>query len=270
MQVAPAGAVWSSIEDMAKYAAMLVSEGVAPNGTRVISATALQTTQTVQAAFSPFVGYGLGWFIRSFGEEKVVSHAGGTAGFGALVSTVPENGNALVVLTNSNETSLFRSAVERYVGELRGSLPHAGHADLLADFNAGMQTSEQLLGRTRLATAEELGELSGHYGEAVSVWPEDGVLGVRTPYGKLRFRPLSDDEDLFIAIDVVGNGTLLVPERNSESGVVEKLRLSAPETASPLQIDLVLERKSLLAKGKLRRWRFHRAGEKVCNGNGAK
>lgn len=241
-RVAPAGAVWASLDDLARYAVLLVREGVAESGTRVISAESLGTTQTVQAAFSPFVGYGLGWFIRTFGEAPVVEHAGGTAGFGASLWTVPTEGRALVVLTNSKESEAFRAAIQRYVDELALDQPHAGDADLIAEFREGYQWAADLLAAVRPVTAAEGRELAGHYERNAHVFARGDDLLVRTRYGTYVFRAAVDDEDLFLSIDNVDTGTRLSPERDPESGRVTGLIMRSPEAAGRLQTPIVLQR----------------------------
>lgn len=241
-RVAPAGAVWASLDDLARYALLLVREGVAESGARVLSAESLETTQTVQAAFSPFVGYGLGWFIRTFGETPVVEHAGGTAGFSASLWTVPAEGRALAVLTNSKESEPFRAAIQRYVDELTLDLPHAGDADLLAEFQTGYQWAADLLAAVRPVTAAEARELAGHYERDVHVSARGGDLLLHTRYGTHIFRAAIGGEELFLSIDNVDTGTRLSPERDPESGRVTRLIVRAPVLAGRLQSATVLAR----------------------------
>ena len=241
-QVGPAGTAWASLDDLARYARMLVREGVGESGAPVISAESLATTQSVQAAFSPFVGYGLGWFVRTFGEEPVVEHAGGTAGFGASVWTVPTTGSARVVLTNSKDSAQFRAAVLRHVDELVSDQPHAGHDDLVAEFEESIQWAADLLASVRPVTPDEARELAGRYQRKVRVFEQGGDLMVRTRYGTRRFRAAVDAEDLYLCFDNASNGMRLSPERDPESGRVVGLLLRSPEIASPLQAPLTLQR----------------------------
>ncbi len=243
-QVAPAGGVWASLDDLARYALLLVREGVAESGAQVISAESLATTQTVQAAFSPFVGYGLGWFIRTFGEAPVVEHGGGTAGFGASLWTVPTQGRARVVLTNSKDSAQFRAAVLRHVDELVFDRPHEGHDDLVAEFEESSQWAADLLASVRPVTAREARELAGRYEREVRVFEHDGDLMVRTLYGTHQFRAAVDAEDLYLCLDNAGNGMRLSPERDPDSGRVAALLLRSAEVArsGELQTTLTLQR----------------------------
>lgn len=243
-QIAPSGGVWASLDDMTQYAVMLLRKGLATNGQRVISEEALQTTQTVEAAFSPFVGYGLGWFIRSPSGVTVVEHAGGTLGFGALLWTVPERESALVILTNSRDSDSFRAAVARYASELSEDQPHAGDADLLAEFAAARVSAAEQLAGTRQVTAAEVRDLAGHYESSVRVFEREGNLVVSTLYGEHLFRAVIDAEDNFMALDNAATGMRLSPERDPVSGSVVRLVVRAPEAAGRLQTSVTLERRS--------------------------
>src|SRR5690606_4231111 len=188
------------------------------------------------------VGYGLGWFIRTFGDAPVVEHGGGTAGFAASLWTVPTEGRALVVLTNSRDSEPFRAAVQRYVDELTLDQPHAGDADLVAEFQAGYQQAAELLAAVRPVTPAEGRELAGRYEQGVRVFERDGDLMLRTRYGTHLFRAAVDAEDLFLSIDNVDTGTRLSPERDPETGRVIRLVVSAPEDAGRLQTRTLLQR----------------------------
>lgn len=63
--VAPAGAVWSNADDMARYMLMQLNRGVAPDGTRIVSQENLLETQTTNIS-TGVGGYGMGWFIDQY------------------------------------------------------------------------------------------------------------------------------------------------------------------------------------------------------------
>lgn len=109
--VAPAGAMWSTARDMARYLQMQLNRGVAVDGTRVVSEDNLERTWQRGVAVPPapelppivsesMENYGLGWFIGHYGGLEVISHSGGTYGFGAEVAFVPEADLGVVVLAN--------------------------------------------------------------------------------------------------------------------------------------------------------------------------
>jgi CubicO group peptidase (beta-lactamase class C family) len=109
--VTPAGAHWSTLEDMAKYMITALQEGVAPDGQRVISAENLNETWKPQIAVSNDVSYGLGWLISDYKGQPVISHDGNTMGFTSGFTFLPARDLGIIVLTNGRATNLFNNAV---------------------------------------------------------------------------------------------------------------------------------------------------------------
>src|SRR5690606_15494346 len=60
LPVAPAGSHWSTAEDMANYVIMQLNNGVAADGTRVVSEENLLVTRQPQVAVNSGTDYGLG------------------------------------------------------------------------------------------------------------------------------------------------------------------------------------------------------------------
>ena len=87
--LAPAGALWSNVDDLAKYLIMLLNDGVAPNGQRVISSANLSYIWTPQIAINNQDSYGLGWEVDNYHGVTVVQHSGGTAGFASELVIIP-------------------------------------------------------------------------------------------------------------------------------------------------------------------------------------
>lgn len=111
LPIAPAGAHWSTLEDMARYMITELQEGVAPDGTRVVSAENLKETWKPQIAISNDVSYGLGWMISSYKGQPVISHAGNTFGFTSGFTFLPGRELGVIVLTNGRATNLFNDGV---------------------------------------------------------------------------------------------------------------------------------------------------------------
>jgi CubicO group peptidase (beta-lactamase class C family) len=135
--IAPAGAVWSNIEDMARYAITQMG-GVAPSGQRVVSAAALQPTQTTEIQIQPGVGYGMGWgVVEDLQGQRVLTHDGGTAGFASLILLVPDAQFGIVILANNADGgSSFHSAVANYFYQAAFGLPHQGEDAIYQAYQA--------------------------------------------------------------------------------------------------------------------------------------
>jgi CubicO group peptidase (beta-lactamase class C family) len=109
--VAPAGALWSSAREMARYLQTELADGVAPDGTRVVSAENLLRTRAPRVAIpappdQPYLfsesaqAYGLGWLVGAYKGQPLISHNGGTFGFASEVAFLPEADLGFVILTN--------------------------------------------------------------------------------------------------------------------------------------------------------------------------
>lgn len=109
--VTPAGAHWSTLEDMAKYMITQLQEGVAPSGQRVISAENLKETWKPQIAISNDADYGLGWIVGDYKGLQVISHGGNTIGFTSGFTFLPGRKLGVIVLTNGRATNLFNEGV---------------------------------------------------------------------------------------------------------------------------------------------------------------
>lgn len=108
--IAPAGAINSSVLDMAQWLRLLLGDGV-HEGVRLISEEQLQETRTTQIEIAEGVGYGLGWLLREWEGQPVVEHGGNVDGFGAQVALLPGSDLGFVLLTNVTATPLQQASV---------------------------------------------------------------------------------------------------------------------------------------------------------------
>lgn len=116
--IAPAGGLWSNAGDMARYALTELGRGVAPDGTRVVSAENLEETWQPQVPVTAETSYGLGWFIDEYKGRPLIHHGGNTLGFTSDLAFMPDAGIGVVVLANGQGTNLFNEAVRYRVLEL--------------------------------------------------------------------------------------------------------------------------------------------------------
>lgn len=130
--IAPAGAPWSNVLDMSRYLITLLNEGVAPDGTRVVSAENLAVTWEPQIAITADAAYGLGWIVDDYRGLPMIQHGGNTLGFTSDLAFLPDAGLGITVLTNARATNLFSEAVRFRLLEMIYQQPH--EADALAHF----------------------------------------------------------------------------------------------------------------------------------------
>jgi CubicO group peptidase (beta-lactamase class C family) len=234
--VAPSGALWSSAREMVRYVQTELGRGVAPNGVRVVSAENLEHTWQQGVAIPAAAGtpelmaafaghYGLGWVAGAYGGQRVIWHSGGTLGFSALVTFLPEADLGVVVLTNGsgNASQLTYGVVFRAL-ELVFDQP--------ATFDALMTGRVAAADSGRAALLAELGQVDP---AAVTPW-----LG--------RYAN-PDLGDLMITLE---NGTLIFtadamrsamrPRLNADGVVTDYLLVDPPLGGFPPQMTIAFER----------------------------
>lgn len=113
--IAPAGAILSSANDMAKWIQLQLNTGKLGDK-QLISQKSLNemwypqimnNVSKTSKEYWPtthFKGYGLGWSIMDYHGMKVMSHSGGYDGMISYTAFSPEANIGLVVLTNKNSS----------------------------------------------------------------------------------------------------------------------------------------------------------------------
>lgn len=150
--VAPAGALWSTAADMARYAITELNRGVGPDGNRVVSAANLEETWQPQVPVAAEASYGLGWFVENWHGRELINHGGNTLGFTSDLAFMPDAGIGVVVLTNGQATNLFNVAVRERVLEL--AFDQAPEFERQVAF--GLQETERALGELRATLGDRV------------------------------------------------------------------------------------------------------------------
>jgi CubicO group peptidase (beta-lactamase class C family) len=150
--VAAAGAIWSSVRDMAQWTKLLLAGGAVPggeagatNGTRLLSektVTELFAPQTMVGAdaFYPtarltkphWTTYGLGWFQADYAGEKVDFHTGSIDGMVAIHGLIRDRGVGVFVLANLDHAELRHALMYRVFDAYLGHGARDWSADMLA------------------------------------------------------------------------------------------------------------------------------------------
>jgi CubicO group peptidase (beta-lactamase class C family) len=116
--LAPSGAAWSTVIDMAQYLLLELNGGKLPDGHGFLREEAIQARWIGGIKINDKLSYGLG-LLRSDEEGlDVLSHGGNTLGFSADLYFLPKEGIGAVVLTNLRAANLFLAAVHKKVFEL--------------------------------------------------------------------------------------------------------------------------------------------------------
>jgi CubicO group peptidase (beta-lactamase class C family) len=122
LSIGPAGAAWSNLRDMERFAMIEMAKGVTPDGNRVVSEANLLERRKQRVRSGNERGYGLGLDVGTFHGLPMVGHNGGLFGFGTMMFILPEQEIAIIVLTNIRnggdyELLPFNAAVRRKVIE---------------------------------------------------------------------------------------------------------------------------------------------------------
>jgi CubicO group peptidase (beta-lactamase class C family) len=114
----PAGGIISSAVDQLKYARFHLGHGVAPDGTRLLSAETMRTMQSEQSQAGGSIDWvGLPWLLRDIQGTRLVTHGGATNGQKSSFVLVPERQFAFTMLTNSDSGDLPLAETEKWVLE---------------------------------------------------------------------------------------------------------------------------------------------------------
>jgi CubicO group peptidase (beta-lactamase class C family) len=98
--IAPAGAVWTNLRDFERYAQTELAHGVAPGGRRVVSEANLLERWKARVKSGDGDAYGLGIGVDSYHGLRLIDHDGGAFGYGTSLFMLPDQGVAILVLTN--------------------------------------------------------------------------------------------------------------------------------------------------------------------------
>jgi CubicO group peptidase (beta-lactamase class C family) len=164
-----AGGIISNVNDLLTFAEFHLRDGVASDGTRLLSAESAQAMRQEQTRAANFAeGYGLGWALRTVSDEQIVEHGGSTNGFQAKLVLVPPRNFAIAILTNSSRGSVLNEHVRVWV----------------LDHELGLRKERPT--PQRLAD-DELGRFSGRYER-----PEGPILLTISDGGLIRAMTLTD------------------------------------------------------------------------------
>jgi CubicO group peptidase (beta-lactamase class C family) len=114
----PAGAAWSSVDDLLKYVAMELAEGKLPNGSPYISKEPLFARRIPNVAVGADAAYGMGLFINKKYDVTVIDHGGDLIGYHSDMMWFPDAKVGAVVLTNGDLGPSIRGNFQRKLLEL--------------------------------------------------------------------------------------------------------------------------------------------------------
>jgi CubicO group peptidase (beta-lactamase class C family) len=142
--IAPAGGIISSVNDVSQWLIFNLNKGITPDGDTLLPA---KYFDQMWAAINPqgvsswsktnwpsthFKAYGLGWAMYDYHGRKVLGHGGGYDGFISNTTFVPEEGLGMVFLTNKNSSLYYPLKFKTLDILLDGNVEKDWSADFLA------------------------------------------------------------------------------------------------------------------------------------------
>jgi CubicO group peptidase (beta-lactamase class C family) len=118
----PSGSLFSSAADLSRYATVLMNDGTL-DGKRVLPASVVHAMLTTQHTVpnSP-CGYSYGFSICVRDGLRTVSHYGFRVGSGAVLSMMPDQRIAVIILANRNG-AIFRRTEMEVLRQVRAATP---------------------------------------------------------------------------------------------------------------------------------------------------
>ncbi|MEO5596377.1 MAG: serine hydrolase domain-containing protein, partial [Lysobacteraceae bacterium] len=114
----PAGAAWSTVNDLLKYVQMEIDRGVLPDGSRYIGEAALIQRREPQVALGVGKDYAMALMVDKSDGVTVVDHGGDLGGFHSNMMWWPDQKVGAVILTNADEGVMLRGPFKRRLMEL--------------------------------------------------------------------------------------------------------------------------------------------------------
>ena len=146
--IAPAGAMYSSVSDMAIWMRFLL-DSARLGGKRVLSARGYadlfaphilvddkQFYPTAKLTHPRFQAYGQGWFLEDYRGEFVAFHTGSIDGMVAIVGLIPERRLGVVIFANRDHAELRHSLMYTVFDRYLGGSTHDWNREMLAMYTA--------------------------------------------------------------------------------------------------------------------------------------
>ncbi|MES2898493.1 MAG: serine hydrolase domain-containing protein [Pseudomonadota bacterium] len=122
----PAGGVWTTATDLARYVQLEANEGRLPNGKQLVSKENLLARRAPQVASGKNLNYGMGLEVERVSGVDVLTHGGSLLGYKSNFYLLPDSGIGAVILTNSDEGGrLLRPVMRRLIELVFDAKPEA-------------------------------------------------------------------------------------------------------------------------------------------------
>ena len=163
--MAPAGCMYSTVEDLGQFLSVLFNHGQGPNG-GVLKAETLETMWTPQFAKpGDKSGYGIGFYVTQLDGRREVQHGGAIYGFASQVAALPDDKLGAVAVTTMDSSNAVTTHIANEALRLMlAAKKHAAIDEIPITAPIPLDRARQLEGRYGMGDAavdlvEEGGEL---------------------------------------------------------------------------------------------------------------
>jgi len=244
--VAAAGSVWSSVSDMARWAAFMIDSGRV-NGRPLLQPATWAELFKPQAMVPPsqfypsqqltkphWMTYGLGWFQHDYQGRMLQFHTGSIDGMVAIIGLIPEERIGVYVLGNLDHVEVRHALLYRALDTWLGTGTRDWSTDLrnlYGQLEAGQDSAAAKAERTRVTGTKptlDLSKYAGIYADSlvgsVEIRMEDGALALQMGT-QLHAKMDHWNFDTFQARwDNAWQGTALLTFTVNSAGAVDGLR----------------------------------------------
>jgi CubicO group peptidase (beta-lactamase class C family)/D-alanyl-D-alanine dipeptidase len=218
--MAPAGCMYSTVEDMGRFLSVLFAGGRTPNGTILKPETLDQMWTPQFAKAEEKTGFGIGFRLTEFDGRRRIGHGGAIYGFATELAALPDEKLGVVVVASRDVVN----AVVTHIADV-------ALAQMLAVKQGKPLPKEE---ETAPLRPEEARALAGRYkagDKAIDLIERTGKLWVLPVGGgfRMELRRLGDD---LITDDRLDYGTRIHPEDGKlhvGKDVYERVALGKPE-----------------------------------------
>jgi CubicO group peptidase (beta-lactamase class C family) len=199
---APAGAIITCVEDLAKWMNLQLTGGMVGSKRLFSAAQAREmwAAQTILPIGEPakdapaamvatrpnFRAYGLGWDLRDYRGKRLVGHTGALSGYVSQTALVPELKLGVVILTNQEvtaaHTAIANTVIDHYLGVADANWVDAYAAVLKKQQTQGAEAVKKAAGQ-RNANSKPALPLSKYAGRYRDAWYGD--MRIEEHSGKL-------------------------------------------------------------------------------------
>ena len=201
--VGPAGAINSSVAEMAKWLITQLNRGQTGEGRRLFSeqrSREMWSAQTITPLGEPpphlaplkanFSAYALGWGLTEYRGFKTVSHTGGLLGYVSRVTLVPDLNLGVVVLTNQQSGGAFQSLTYRILDHYTNSPTTDWISGFKKTEEAGLARAaevEKRLASSRVTGSKPSLPLAKYAGRYTDAWYGDITIALENNKLVIRF-----------------------------------------------------------------------------------